>query len=243
MLPAATYAIYCLSMEDAAEIAEAIQPHAPRLFIIVDEQESSNNTWMHPRDAVLFIKSGVDGSKSAAIRCAMLFAPSYLVAFIDGTAPLNITTEDITQLVTDANKDGYAVFEQHWAISKLHAVENGFPGSTFVTPPSPDSPNLTTDDLVSLLVDLVPMFEVCMTPTMSTQYKDIRTALDKHITSYETATPSVCFVTAPEEVEAAREKVKITGKVVCLSDGPEGFEREIIYENGVVRIYTASQRR
>jgi hypothetical protein len=50
-------------------------------------------------------------------------------------------------------------------------------------------------------------------------------------------------VTTPEEVDAARDKVKITGKVVCLSGGPEDFEREIIYENGTVRIYTASQRR
>lgn len=243
MLPAATYAIYCLNIEDAAEIAEVIQPHAPRLFIIVGEDESSNNTWMHPRDAALFIKSGVDGSKAAAIRCAMLFAPSYLVVFIDGTTPLSITTEDATQLVAEANKDGYAVFEQHWAISKLHAVENGFPGSTFVTPPSPDSPNLTTEDLVSLLVDLVPMFEVCMVPAMSLQHKELRTYLDKHITSYETSNPSVYFVTSPEEVEEARNKVKITGKVVCLNGGPDDFEREIIYENGTVRIYTAAQRR
>jgi hypothetical protein len=243
MLPTATYAIYCLSVEDAAEIAEVIQPHAPRLFIIVDEQESNNSIWMHPRDAVLFIKSGVDGSKAAAVRCAMLFAPSYLVAFIDGTTQLNITTEDAAQLVTDANKDGYAIFEQHWAISKLHAVENGFPGSTFVTPPSPDNPNLTTDDLVSLLVDLVPMFEVCFVPAVATEYKNIRLALERHIASYETDAPSAYFVTKPEEVNTAREKIKITGKVVCLNGGPDDFEREITYENGTVRLYSALQRR
>lgn len=243
MLPAATFAIYCLSVEEAAEIAEIIQPHVPRLFIVVGKEEYSNNAWMHPRDAVLFIKSGVDGGKAAAIRCAMLFAPSYLVVFIDGTTPLNITTEDTAQLVAEANQHGYATFEQHWAISKLHAVENGFPGSTFITPPSPDGPNLTTEDLVSLLVDLVPMFEVCMTPAMSLQYKDVRSVLDKHITSYETTAPSAYFVTNPEEVEVAREKVKITGKVVCLNGGPDDFEREIVYEKGVVRIYTAAQRR
>jgi len=198
---------------------------------------------MHPRDAVLFIKSGVDGSKAAAIRCAMLFAPSYLVVFIDGTAPLSMTTEDATRLVAEANQHGYASFQQHWAISKLHAVENGFPGSTFVSPPSPDDHGLSTDDLVALLVDLVPMFEVCFTPAVATHHKDIRLALDQYITSYETTAPSTYFVTKSEEVEAARDKVKITGKVVCLNGGPDDFEREIVYENGVARIYTASQRR
>lgn len=243
MLPAATIAIYCMNIEDAAEISEVIQPHAPRLFIICEGEESSNNTWMHPRDAVLFIKSGADGNKAAAIRCAMLFSPSYLVVFIDGTTPLSITTEDTAQLIAEANQHGYSEFEQHWAISKLHAVENGFPGSTFISPPSPNSPNLTTEDLVSLLVDLVPMFEVCVTPTMSLEHKPLRTMLDRHIISYETTTPSTYFVTKAEEVEAARESVKITGKVVCLNGGPDDFEREIAYENGIVRIYTALQRR
>lgn len=243
MLPSATYAIYCLSVEEAAEIAEVIQPTAPRLFIVVGEDESNNNTWMHPRDAVLFIKSGGDGNKAAAIRCAMLFAPAYLVAFIDGTVPLNITTEDATRLVAEANQYGYASFEQHWAISKLHAVENGFPSSTFVSPPSPDNPGLNTSDLIKLLVDLVPMFEVCFTPAVSSHYKDIRLALDKYITSYETMVPSTYFVTKSEEVEQARNKVKVTGKVVCLNGGPDDFEREIIYENGTVRIYTSFQKR
>jgi hypothetical protein len=243
MLPAATYAIYCLSVEEAAEIAEVIQPHVPRLFIIVGEEESSNNTWMHPRDVALFIKSGVDGGKAAASRCAMLFAPSYLVVFIDGTVPINISTEDTAQLVAEANQHGYAALDEHWAISKLHAVENGFPGSTFVSPPSPDDHGLSTDDLVALLVDLVPMFEVCFTPAVAAHHKNIRLAIDKYITSYETSTPSAYFVTNPEEVDDAREKVKITGKVVCLNGGPDDFEREIVYENGVVRIYTAAQKR
>lgn len=244
MPPAATYAIYCSSVEDAAEIAECIQPIAPRLFIIVGEDESSvNNTWMHPRDAVVFIKAGIDGGKATAIRCAMLFAPSYLIAFIDGTSPLNITTENAIQMVSEASRHGHSTFEQHWAISKLHATEYGFPGATLTAPPSPDSPNLSTDELVLLLVDLVPMFEVCFSPLVTTQYKNIRESLNRHITSHEIDKPSAYFVAQPEEIPHAREKIKPTGKVICFNGGPEDFEREIEYEDGVARIYTALQKR
>lgn len=243
MLPAVTYAIYCLNIEGAAEIAEVIQPGAPRLFIIVGEETSNNSNWMHPRDAVLFVNPGADGSRHSAIRCAMLFAPSYLVAFIDGTSEIDITSEEAVQMVMDANQHGYASIGSHWAISKMHAVEHGFPGYSFIAPVSPESIGVDDGALIELLIDLVPMFEVCLTPAVNTQYKNIRLLLDKHITSYETSFPSAYFVTNPDEVESAREKIKITGKVVCLNGGPDGFEREIQHQNGAVRIYTAAQKR
>ena len=243
MLPAATYAIYCLNIEDAAEIAEVIQPGAPRLFIIVGEDASANDNWMHPRDAVLFIKPGADGSRHAAVRCAMLFSPSYLVAFIDGTSEISITSEDAMQMVLDANQYGYSSIDSHWAISKMHAVENGFPGYEFIAPVSPDNHSLNDEELVALLVDLVPMFEVCLSPSVNTQHKGVRTLLDKYITSYETSSPSVYFITNPDDVPPAREKIKLSGKVVCFNGGPDDFEREILHQNGPVRIYTAVQKR
>lgn len=240
MLPVSTIAIYCNDIEDAAEISEYISVTLPRLFIIVGEDESSNNQWMHPRDAVVCVQAGLDGGYQTAVRCAMLFSPTYTVAFIDGTKELNITAEDITDMISNANRDGFATHQEHWAMNKMHAVQNGFPGANNITPFSPDNIHNSVNDAAMLIADLVPMFDVCMTPAVSIQYKELRTLLSKHIKNYNLNEPSAYFVTNHEEVDEARRKIKTSGKVVCLDSGPDGFEREILYENGVIRIYTSS---
>jgi len=242
MLPISTIAVYCTSVEDAAEISELISMSLPRLFIIVGEDESSSNQWLHPRDAVVCVQAGLDGGYHTAVRCAMLFAPSYTIAFIDGTRELNITIDEISKMISDANKDGFAECDGHWAMNKMHAVQNGFPGATGIQPVSPDSQNLTMNEAILLITDLVPMFEVCISPSISTHHKEFRELLSKHITSYSPQNPSAFFVSHPEEVEEARKKIKITGKVVCLSNGPDGFEREIACQNDIIRIYTSSKQ-
>jgi hypothetical protein len=234
-----TLAIYCSNVEDAAEIAEVLQVPFPRLFIIIGEDDTYNNNWIHPRDAVICLKPGVDGHKAAATRCALLFSPSYLTVFIDGTSPLDIAISDVHQLVTEGNQYGSASLNQHWSITKTHAVEYGFPNSTFVAPVAPDSPDLTVEDLVMLLVDLVPMFQVCIAPSVNELHKDFRLILDTHIISYDTQAPSTYFVGKESDVDTARSKIKMTGKVVCLNCGPEDYEREILYSNGFVRICQA----
>ncbi|MBS1722878.1 MAG: hypothetical protein JSS66_07995 [Armatimonadetes bacterium] len=238
MVSQRTIAVCCRNLEDAIEASETIGQAHPRLFLVSD-YEWADQSWLGPRDALLPIKPGSGDFVSAAARHALLFAPAFVVVFLDTT---NDGWDDVDwrALGDEAAKYGFASNDQHWAVTKQHAAESGFPGMTVaIERPAPGQSDVTDEAAAELLVDLVPMFEVYFDTDFGKKHAELRRCVEKHVTSRATDRPSVIFVSDGDGVAEARRKVKPTGKVVCARGGPEECEYFFGHRGNTVRIYPA----
>lgn len=242
MLPQHTIAVYCQSIEDAAYAADLVKTVHPRLFIVIGDDEPLNN-WLNPKDALLCLTAGPDGNRPTATRCALLFAPSYSVVFVDTTIDNWSDGLDVEFILTEVNKHGWCEVEGNWGINKQHATTYGFPGSGINIGNVAPGNTMSADEAGALLSELVPMFDVYVDQSFNRDHKQLRRALGEHFTTFSIENPSVIFTGDVNAVEKARKTIKLSGKVVCLGDGPEGFEREFFCEETPVRIYQADVER